>query len=93
LDKSSSCCRSSVRARVRLPDRDAVREALLAKRIETLVHYPRALHQHPAYASLAHAGLHESEALAREVLSLPLSPQLSDAELVQVCVALVEVLR
>ena len=78
---------------VRLRDRDAVRETLLAKGIEALVHYPRALHQHPGYASLAHAGLEQSETLAREVLSLPLSPQLSDAELEQVCVALDEVLR
>ena len=45
---------------VRLSDRDTVREALLGKGIEALVHYPRALHEHPRYASLAHAGLEQA---------------------------------
>ena len=78
---------------VRLRERDVVREALLAGGVETLVHYPRALHQHPGYTALARPGLEESERLAGDVLSLPLSPQLADHELEQVCVALSEVLR
>ncbi len=36
--------------RVRTQNRDALRDALAARGVETLVHYPRALHQHPAYA-------------------------------------------
>ena len=77
---------------VRTDNREALRGALAARGIETLVHYPRALHQHPAYASLARAGLEQSERLADEVVSLPLYPQLQDAEVERVCEAIVEVL-
>ena len=49
--------------------------------VQTLVHYPRAVHEHPAYASLARPGkLQRSERLAGEVLSLPLYPELTDDE-------------
>jgi dTDP-4-amino-4,6-dideoxygalactose transaminase len=77
---------------VRLRDRERVREALSTQGIETLVHYPRALHEHPGYVALARTGLEQSEQLAREVLSLPLYPQLEDVELEQVCAALGDVL-
>lgn len=74
---------------VRLRRRDALREALQADGIETLVHYPRAIHQHPAYAELAPAGtLPVSERLASEVLSLPLYPELADTEAESVVAAL-----
>ena len=77
---------------VRTDNRESLRGALAARGIETLVHYPRALHQHPAYASLARAGLEQSERLADEVVSLPLYPQLQDDEVERVCEAIVEVL-
>ena len=35
---------------VRSQDRDRFREHLATRGVETLVHYPRAVHQHPAYA-------------------------------------------
>jgi dTDP-4-amino-4,6-dideoxygalactose transaminase len=74
---------------VRVRDRDAVAERLLVEGVETLVHYPRAIHEHPAYASLAGPGtLPVSERLAREVLSLPLYPELADGEAEQVVAAL-----
>jgi dTDP-4-amino-4,6-dideoxygalactose transaminase len=73
---------------VRSPERDELRARLAGAGIETLVHYPRAVHQHPAYERLGHDGLGESEALAREVLSLPLYPELTDAELDAVLAAL-----
>ena len=65
---------------VRAPNRDALRAALSAEGIETLVHYPRAVHEHPAYAHLGHERLGTSEALAATVLSLPLHPQLADED-------------
>jgi dTDP-4-amino-4,6-dideoxygalactose transaminase len=65
---------------VRVPRRDAFRERLAAVGVETLVHYPRAIHEHPAYARLARPGLETSERLAREVVSLPLYPELTDEE-------------
>jgi dTDP-4-amino-4,6-dideoxygalactose transaminase len=63
---------------IRSTRRDALREALAAEGVETLVHYPRAIHQHPAYRDLSHERLGVSEQLAAEVLSLPLYPELSD---------------
>jgi dTDP-4-amino-4,6-dideoxygalactose transaminase len=64
-----------------VPDRGEFRERLARAGVETLVHYPRAVHQHPAYARLDRPGrLEASERLAREVVSLPLYPELTDAE-------------
>ena len=65
---------------VRSPERNTLRRRLAERGIETLIHYPRAVHQHPAYARLARPGLEVSEQLAREVLSLPLYPELSESE-------------
>jgi dTDP-4-amino-4,6-dideoxygalactose transaminase len=66
---------------VRVRDRDAFRGALDERGVETAVHYPRAVHQHPAYGSLGRPGdFPVAEALAREVVSLPLHPSLTDAE-------------
>jgi dTDP-3-amino-3,4,6-trideoxy-alpha-D-glucose transaminase len=63
---------------VRSARRDDLQRSLAGLGIGTLVHYPRAIHQHPAYARLGHAALAVSERLAAEVLSLPLHPDLSD---------------
>jgi dTDP-4-amino-4,6-dideoxygalactose transaminase len=66
---------------VRVPERDAFRERLAARGVETLVHYSLAVHQHPAWRELARPGaLAESERAAAEVVSLPLYPQLTDEE-------------
>jgi dTDP-4-amino-4,6-dideoxygalactose transaminase len=65
---------------VRSRERDELRRRLATSGVETLVHYPRAVHQHPAYATLARPGLDQSERLAAEVVSLPLYPELTDDE-------------
>ncbi|MFL5912831.1 MAG: DegT/DnrJ/EryC1/StrS family aminotransferase [Gaiellaceae bacterium] len=66
---------------VRSDDRDGLRARLLERGVETLVHYPLAVHQHPAWRELGRPGaLRESERAAAEVLSLPLYPQLDDDE-------------
>ncbi len=75
---------------VRVPDRDGFRARLAQRGIETAVHYPRPVHGHPAYAQLARPGLVESERLAAEVVSLPLYPELSDAEADAVAAAVAE---
>jgi len=68
---------------VRSSRRDELRRELAALGVETLVHYPRPVHRHPAYTDLARGdGLLEvSERLAGEIVSLPLSPHLAEAEL------------
>jgi dTDP-4-amino-4,6-dideoxygalactose transaminase len=74
---------------VRATDRDAFRARLAAAGVGTLVHYPLALHRHPAHEGLATRAemLHVSERLAGEVVSLPLYPELSDADAATVVAA------
>lgn len=64
---------------VRCAKRDALAEGLRAAGIGTLIHYPVPVHQQPAYAArnLARGSMCETECAAREVLSLPMFPQLS----------------
>jgi len=61
-------------------NRPALEAGLKAQGIPTAVHYPLALHQQPAYAAFyPGAAFPHSERLAREVLSLPMHPHLSEA--------------
>jgi dTDP-4-amino-4,6-dideoxygalactose transaminase len=64
------------------PKRDALREHLRQAAIGTGIHYPLPVHLHPAYRDrvpVGPAGLSRSEAATREILSLPMYPQLTDA--------------
>jgi dTDP-3-amino-3,4,6-trideoxy-alpha-D-glucose transaminase len=65
---------------VRVANRDALRERLLRRGIGTDVHYPAAVHQQPAFAMCARGPLPVTDRAVDEVLSLPLYPELSDAE-------------
>ncbi len=66
---------------VRVADRAAFQQRLLDRGVHTAIHYPIAPHQQPAYAKeLGHLRLPLTEALHREVVSLPLSPVLTDAQ-------------
>ncbi len=59
--------------------RDAVAEALKAQGIPTAIYYPKPLHQQTAYRDYPSAGngLPISDAVAKEVLSLPMHPYLA----------------
>lgn len=61
---------------VRSPQRDALQARLGQAGIETLIHYPTACHLQPAFAHLGYVrgDFPLAEALADEVLSLPLWP-------------------
>jgi dTDP-4-amino-4,6-dideoxygalactose transaminase len=63
---------------IRVPDRDALQKHLGAEGIATAVHYPRPIHLQPAMALSGgrEGDLPVSEGLSREVLSLPLYPEL-----------------
>lgn len=67
---------------VRHGRRDALAELLTARGVATLVHYPLPVHRQGAYADtpLARQSLPRAEAWAREALSLPLGPTLTDDE-------------
>ena len=74
---------------VAVPDRDRFRAALLDSGVETLVHYPRAVHEHPAYRDIRRSGsLAVSEQLAESVVSLPLYAELEGDEAANVADAL-----
>jgi dTDP-4-amino-4,6-dideoxygalactose transaminase len=68
---------------VRCPRRDELRAFLKANSVGTAVHYPLPVHLQPAYqARLAPPGgrLAETERVCREVLSIPMYPQLTDEQ-------------
>jgi dTDP-4-amino-4,6-dideoxygalactose transaminase len=81
---------------LRSPRRDALRAALGARGIGTNVHYPVPVHRQPAYEGrvvLGPSGLAESERAAREVLSLPMFPQLADEQVARVIAAVRDAAR
>jgi dTDP-4-amino-4,6-dideoxygalactose transaminase len=69
---------------IRVPNgrRDALRQYLAQVKIGTEVYYPVPLHRQACFASLSYGegSLPESERAAREVLSLPIFPELEAAE-------------
>ena len=66
---------------VRHARRDAVAAALLARGVGTLIHYPIPLHLQPAFQGMGRAGeFPVAEKAAGEILSLPLYPEMSDAQ-------------
>lgn len=70
---------------VRTPERDNLQAHLRTAGVETLIHYPVALPEQEAFSQFNPAACPEASRLAREVLSLPLHPQLSDAHVTRVC--------
>ena len=72
----------------RAADRDAMQAVLRSVGVGSGIHYPMPVHLQPAYAgrvALGPSGCLETEAAAREVLSLPMYPELTDAEVQSVC--------
>lgn len=71
---------------VRVKNRDAVQTALKAAGIPTAVHYPIPLNKQPAVAS--DAVLPVGDRIAEEVMSLPMHPYMTEAQVRQVVGAL-----
>jgi dTDP-4-amino-4,6-dideoxygalactose transaminase len=74
--------------------RDRVRAALAGMGIDTGIHYPIPLHLQPCYAGmgLGVGSFPVAERAAGEVLSLPLFPEMSEAQVERVCEGLGEAL-
>jgi UDP-2-acetamido-2-deoxy-ribo-hexuluronate aminotransferase len=88
--------RTSVYAQytVMVDDRDGVQERMRAAGVPTAVHYPRPLHQQPAYQGLCDAKpMPVSELLARQVISLPMSADLTESHIDAVVKALADATR
>jgi dTDP-4-amino-4,6-dideoxygalactose transaminase len=74
---------------VRVANRDGVRAQLQAQGIQTGVHYPIPVHLQPAYRDLGYrAGAFPvAEQVASDVLSLPLFPEMTTAQVEEVAAA------
>ncbi len=66
---------------VRVPHRDGFRQHMERMGVETLVHYPTPPHRQRAFQELEHLSLPVTEAIHREVVSLPLNPVMTQAEI------------
>lgn len=72
---------------IRIPDRDALQKHLLKHNIQTLIHYPVPVHMQEAYSDLncLKGSFPASENISREILSLPLYPEIEDKDIIYVC--------
>ena len=76
---------------VQVENREAMQKALAQENIDTGIHYPVVLHLQKAYSNLGYrAGdFPVSEKAAERILSLPMFPGLSEAQLARVVDAVV----
>jgi dTDP-4-amino-4,6-dideoxygalactose transaminase len=74
---------------VRTKDRTELQRTLQAHGVQTGIHYPIPVHLQEAYRDLGYAAgsFPHSETAAREVLSLPMYPELSKSQVEFVCAA------
>ena len=69
---------------IRTPERNHLREYLSRQGIGTMVHYPIPPHKQQAYSEWNESTYPISERIHREILSLPMSPLLTDEEVKRV---------
>jgi dTDP-4-amino-4,6-dideoxygalactose transaminase len=79
---------------IRTSQREALQKALGEKGIQTGIHYPIPVHLQKAYADLGYrrGDFPHSEQSANEVLSLPIFPEISDAQIREVYAGLPRIL-
>ncbi|MEK7325294.1 MAG: DegT/DnrJ/EryC1/StrS family aminotransferase, partial [Chloroflexota bacterium] len=75
---------------VRHPKREALKQSLEDQGIGTSILYPVPVHLQPAYADDPPLHLPVTEQFAREILCLPIYPELTDGEVERVCEAVRE---
>ena len=71
----------------RVPGRDTLRQQLASLGVQTGIHYPLPCHQLLPYRRYADGPLPAAEQAAAEILSLPVFPQMTGAQLDRVCQA------
>lgn len=72
---------------IKVEDRDGMQARLKAAGVPSNIYYPRPMHLQPAYLEYGEGegSLPVAERLSHEVLSLPMHPYLTEAEIDQVC--------
>ncbi|OIO14737.1 hypothetical protein AUJ73_01765 [Candidatus Gottesmanbacteria bacterium CG1_02_37_22] len=67
--------------------RDELKNFLLKRGIQTAIHYPSSIHLESSYKFLGYGKgvFPESEKVSREILSLPMYPELTDKEVIKIC--------
>jgi dTDP-4-amino-4,6-dideoxygalactose transaminase len=72
---------------IRAEKTDELQQYLSSKGIDTLIHYPIPIHLQNAYKSLGHkiGDFPVTEKVSKEILSLPMFPELSHEEIEYVC--------
>lgn len=69
---------------VRVKDRDGFQKYLDSNGIQTVIHYPVAPHKQPAYQEWNHLSFPITEQIHREVISIPISPVMTNDEVEKV---------
>ncbi len=72
---------------VRIARRDDFVAHLAAQGVQTVIHYPVPPHKQQAYKELNHLSFPITEAIHREVVSLPLSPVMTEVQIASVIAA------
>lgn len=80
---------------IQAPQRDHLQKALADHGVATLVHYPKAVHQQPAYddESFRPVALPNTEGVVSRVLSLPMFPEMTLEQVEAVCAAVTRCAR
>lgn len=80
---------------VRVPDRDRVKQQLAERGVGSAVYYPIPLHLQECFRPLGYkpGDLPESERACREVLALPIYPELEEEQMRYVAKQLLEIVR
>ncbi len=80
---------------IRARNRDGLKEHLKARGIETGIHYPIPLHLQPVYEGLGYrkGDFPHAEQAAEDILSLPMFPELTEPQILQIVDAVIEFYR